>query len=99
MVVINLFLLLAFAVLLVAFVRKLPVSYTLFAAPQVIVILCITKPVPLNSACRYLLVLFPVFVALALLGRNRWLDQGWVVLSTVFLGFFTVEFLRNIFIA
>jgi hypothetical protein len=54
----------------------------LFAAPQLLVA-CRLNPTPLTSTARYVLVLFPVFVVLALL----------------FLGFLTTMFLRNTFVA
>jgi len=95
----NIVVLLGFVALLVIGARRLPLSYFLYAAPQLLLISARVNPTPLTSTARYLLVLFPIFVILALLGRNRWADQSWLVLSLLFLGLLTAAFLQNTFIA
>jgi hypothetical protein len=32
---------------------------------------------------RYILVAFPIFIALGLLSSNRWLFRGWLLLSAI----------------
>ncbi len=96
----NLALLALFTVALVAGLRRLPVSYTLYAAPQLLVIgsreLYLS---PLMSSSRYVLVLFPVFILLALLGRHRRLHHSWLILSLLLLAFLFYAFLSGPFVA
>ena len=96
----NLALLALFTVALVAGLRRLPVSYTLYAAPQLLLIgsreLYFS---PLMSSSRYVLVLFPVFILLALLGRHRRLHYSWLILSSLLLAFLFYAFLSGPFVA
>jgi len=45
------------------------------------------------------LVLFPVFILLALLGRHRRLHYSWLILSLLLLGFLFYTFLSGPFVA
>ena len=91
--------LVGFAVLTLVGVRRLPASYTLFAASQLLLISIRLQPTPLTSTTRYLLVLFPVFVVLAGFGRRRWFDRAWLVASSVGLAVLAAGFVRGQFIA
>ncbi len=51
------------------------------------------------STSRYLLVVFPVFVVLALLGRHRRPHYSWLILSLMLLGFLLFAFLSGPFVA
>lgn len=95
----NLAFLLFFAVLLVVGVRRLPVAYTLYAAPQ----LLLTgshqaAQSPLMSTSRFVLVLFPAFVVLALLGRRRRLHTAWLIFSLLLLGLLVFAFMSGPFV-
>lgn len=79
--------------------RRLPVSYTLFAASQIVLLAVRLQPTPLTSTTRYLLVLFPVFVVLAMVGRRRWFDRAWLVGSAIGLAVLASGFVRGQFIA
>jgi Gpi18-like mannosyltransferase len=52
-----------------------------------------------GSMTRYVLVLFPIFMMLALWGRNRAVDQALTIGFTVFLGAFTAIFVNWVFLA
>ena len=78
--VLNLVLLLLFGVLLVVGARRLPIAYTLFALPQFVLLATRIQPTPLTSTNRYLLVIFPVFVVLALIPWPR-VRLGWAITS------------------
>ena len=86
---------------LLAGVRRLPVSYSLFAAPQVLLILLHENYVtPLTGTLRYALVIFPVFVVLAGWGlRSRRLHYSWLILSLALLGVLLYAFLTGPFVA
>lgn len=79
--------------------RRLPASYTLFAASQILLLAVRLQPTPLTSTTRYLLVLFPVFVVLAVVGRRRWFDRAWLVGSSTGLAVLASGFVRGQFIA
>lgn len=85
--------------LVVAGSRILPLSYTLLALPQLLLPALRIQPTPLTSTNRYVLVVFPVFVLLALIGRNRRFDRLWVVASSIGLGVLALGFVRGDFIA
>ena len=95
----TLALLLLFAVLFAAGLRRFPLVYTLYAAPQLAPIAVRTSGIALASTGRYVLVLFPVFVLLGLLGRRRRFHQLWLIGSVLFLGLFLYAFLSGRFIA
>jgi hypothetical protein len=84
-----------FAGLTVAAVRLLPVSYWLFVVPQLMLALTQETVFPLMSTTRYMLVLFPCFVVLAIFGRSPRFHTTWVVLSTLLLGFLAIQFIEG----
>ena len=94
----NLGLLLLFGGLLVVGARRLPISYLLYALPQFVLIATRIQPTPLTSTSRLLLVLFPVFVVVALLPWPR-LRLAWGITSILFLGLLLAEFQRGMFVA
>ncbi len=95
----NLTALLGFIALFLAGLDRLPVSYSLFVAPQLAVVATRILPIPLTSTTRLLIVLFPVFVIVALLGQDERFDRAWTVLSLLLLGLLTAAFLRGDFVA
>ncbi len=54
---------------------------------------------PLESAMRYLMVIFPCVVMLALIGRRPLFHRAWLALSLFCLGLLTTLFLLGYFIA
>jgi hypothetical protein len=95
----NLGILLIFFVLVGAGVKLLPLSYTLYAVVQLLPVSMRLNPTPYTSTTRYMLVLFPAFVVLALAGRWRRFNESWVMISVLFLGLILYAFLNNTFIA
>ncbi len=91
--------LVGFGVVTLLGARRLPASYTLYAASQLLLLSIRLQPTPLTSTTRYLLVLFPVFVVLATFGRRRWFDRAWLVASSIGLAILAVGFVRGQFIA
>jgi hypothetical protein len=77
------FLVFAVAILL-AGSRDLPPSLTLYGllliAPAT---LFGTPQSPLMGTPRYIMASFPIFIALGLLSKNRWLFRGWLAFSTI----------------
>ena len=76
---------LAFAVvILLAGLRELPLSLTIYGflliAPAA---LFGTPEDPLFGAPRYVLMAFPIFIVLGLLARNKLIFAGWLIVSTV----------------
>ena len=97
---INLTTLLIFTSLLIAGVRHVPLTYTLYAVPQLMLIGTRQNFFsPLMATSRYILVLFPIFVLLALLGRHRRVHYSWLILSLLLLGFLLYAFLSGPFVA
>jgi hypothetical protein len=94
----NLILLIGFGVLLVIAARRLPISYTLYALPQFVLLATRIQPTPLTSTNRYLLVVFPVFVVLALIPWAR-VRLAWGITSILFLALLLTEFQRGTFVA
>ena len=94
----NLGALIVFGVLFAMGIRRLPMSYSLYVLPQFGLILATYPAWPLMSTMRYLLVMFPCFVVLALAGRRKHLHTGWLVLSILFLGLLTALFLQGNFV-
>lgn len=90
----------AFAVLaLIPIFRWLPLTYGLFALPHVVVLSTRLLPTPLTSTSRFVLVIFPIFIVLALWGRDERFHTAWLVGSTLFLGLLTYLFLIGDFVA
>jgi Mannosyltransferase (PIG-V) len=71
-------------VVLLAGLRYLPLSLTIYGLLLVVPATLFGTPVsPLMGTPRYVLVAYPVFIVLALLFRNRLLLGGWLVMSTL----------------
>jgi len=90
---------LAFALVLIG-LRKLPLYYTAFVVPPLLVPLFSPSSVhPLMSMPRFVLPLFPLFVVIALLIKDR--RVGWVVagISTVLLVLLTMQFAQWYWVA
>ncbi len=94
----NVATLVLFAVVTLLAVRRLPASYTLYAAASILLIAVRLQPIPLTSTTRLLLVVFPVFAALGIAGRHRRFDLAWTVVSAILLGFAAVTFVRGDFV-
>ena len=95
----NLATLVGAAILLVVGARRMPLTYSLYAWPPLLLIATRIQPTPLTSTTRYILVLFPVFVVAALLTEHPWLLRAWLVVSLVLLGALTAMFLLGDFVA
>jgi hypothetical protein len=76
--------------------KKLPLTYTLYIAPQLLLVMMSVVATPLASASRYMLVMFPAFVVLALAGRRRWFHTAWLVASLLGLGLLFLAIMQNI---
>lgn len=73
--------------------RKLPLEYSLYAA--IVFVLPMFSPStihPLMSFPRFTLVLFPLFVGLAVLTRNRWAFAAVLIPSVALLAVLTIQF-------
>ena len=80
--------------------RWLRGSYSLYLWAGIIFPLFSAAPNnPLLSYPRFLIVLFPMFIVLALMGRNRYADQVITWLSIVLLTFFTIRFVNWYWVA
>lgn len=95
----NVLVLAGFLVGIVVGLFKLPFSYTLFAVPQVMIAAIRIQPTPLTSTLRYMLVVFPVFVLIALGCKNRRVEQAWLLLSTVLLAYLVGLYFKGDFVA
>lgn len=84
-----------FAGLTIAAIRLLPTSYWLYVVPQIPLMLTQETVFPLMSTIRYVLVLFPCFVVLAMAGRSRRFDRGWLVVSALLLGYLTTQYVQG----
>ncbi|HEY5628179.1 MAG TPA: hypothetical protein VIR16_01585 [Candidatus Limnocylindrales bacterium] len=87
-----------FAILALAGLRRVPLSYTLYTLPQLAIMLTQQNVWPLMSTVRYLAVLFPCFVVLALAGRHERLHTGWLVISLSLLGLLSALFVQGSFV-
>jgi hypothetical protein len=94
----NLALLVTFGVLLTVGLFRLPFAYTLFALPQIVLLATRIQPTPLTSTNRYLLVIFPAFVVLALIPWRR-ARLAWAITSTLFLAILVQSFLAGDYVA
>ena len=94
----NMICLVFFALVTLVGLRRVPVAYSLFAIPQIILVGSRIQPTPLTSTARYLLVVFPVFVLLAL-APGRWPRFAWAVGSAMFLALLLAMFLRGEYVA
>lgn len=83
---------LAIALVLIG-LRKLPLYYTAFVIPPLIVPLLTPSSVnPLMSMPRFILPLFPLFVVIALLVKDRRLGVPLAVISSLLLIVLTIQF-------
>jgi hypothetical protein len=96
---INLVALLGAATLLAVGARRMPLTYSLYAWPPLLLIATRIQPTPLTSTTRYVLVLFPVFVVAAMLADRPWLRRAWLTISLIFLGTLATMFLQGDFVA
>lgn len=85
-----------FAAAFVVGLRMLPLTYSLYVAPLLLVILLGGPATPLQSASRFMLAMFPVFVVLARQGRRRWFHTGWLVASSMGLALLLTGILMNV---
>jgi hypothetical protein len=99
--VLNLLTVILCCIALLAGVRRLPVSYTLYAVPQVLLILLHENYVtPLTGTLRYALVIFPVFIVLARWStQSRRFHYSWLIFSLALLGILLYAFLTGPFVA
>jgi hypothetical protein len=91
-------LLVACIVVLIAGVRLIPLSFTLFGLACIGLLLSapdVTSDIPITSMSRYLFVVVPVYVVLARLGRLPTFDRLYVLLSAGSLALFTTLFLNH----
>jgi hypothetical protein len=95
----NLVVLFGGIALLVLGSRILPLSYTLLALPQLVLPAIRIQPTPLTSTSRYVLVVFPLFVLIALAARGRRFDRLWIVASAMGLAVLALGFIHGDFIA
>ena len=95
----NLAALLGSAGLLLAGVRRMPMTYSLYAWPPLLLVATRIQPTPLTSTMRYVLVLFPIFIVAVLLTERPWLRLAWLIVSTLLLGALTTMFLQGEFVA
>lgn len=96
---INLLALIGSTGILLYGVRKLPITWSLYAWPPLLLLASRIQPTPLTSTSRYVLVIFPIFVVAALLTENRRPAIGWLVISTLLLGLLATMFLEGKFVA
>lgn len=94
----NLVLLVIFGALLLVALRRLPFAYSLFALPQFALLITRIQPTPLTATNRYLLVIFPAFVVLALIPWQR-VRIAWAITSLLFLAILLGEFQTGTFVA
>jgi hypothetical protein len=94
----NLVALVLFIGLFVAGVRRVPLSYSLYVGPSLALIALRSPAFPLMSAMRYVSVLFPCFVVLALLARSDRVHTGWVIVSALLLALLAMLFIQGEFI-
>ena len=99
MELINVGMLLFAGVMLVPIFRRLPLAYGLYALPHVAVMATRILPTPLTSTSRFVLVIFPIFMVLAIWGRHPWVHHAWIVGSALLLGFLTYLFVIGDFVA
>lgn len=78
--------------------RRIPAELSLYAAPQLVLIWTRVLPTPLTSVGRYILVIFPLFVVLALLLEDRRLRWSYLIVSLLLLGALANEFVIGTFV-
>jgi hypothetical protein len=88
---INAFCLFAGLGLSIAVWRRLGAAYGVYSLLQLI----IPAATSLDSMSRFLLVTFPVFIELGVLGRRRWLDSTLLIGFSLFYGILLAAFLNQ----
>jgi hypothetical protein len=79
----NLAFLIFAVVVLLAGVRELPLSLTIYSLLLIVPPALFGRPdIPLMGIPRYVLVAFPIFIVLGLLARKKILFAGWLILSS-----------------
>jgi len=79
-------------------IRRIPLSFVLYGLASLGVLLSapvVSSDIPITSMSRYLLVLAPVYIVLARLGRWPIFDRLYVLLSVSGLALFTTLFLNH----
>jgi hypothetical protein len=96
----NLFALLAFTVGAAVAAIRLPFAYTLFMVPQLVLLWTrVMFYSPLMSVSRYVVVLFPVFVVLAVYSRRSGLRHGIAVVLLLPMALFFFVYVHWGFVA
>lgn len=95
----NLALLVGSVALFVLGMRRLPVEQALYALPHLALLSVRILPTPLTSTSRYLLIVFPLFVILALVLGERRARWSWAIGSLLLLGLLAHAFARGDFVA
>ena len=95
----NLALLVGSVALFALGMRRLPVEQALYALPHLALLSVRILPTPLTSTSRYLLIVFPLFVVLALVLGERRARWSWAIASLLLLGLLAHAFARGDFVA
>jgi hypothetical protein len=91
--IINLFFMIPFLALSILAFWRLPLQYAAFGFLMMMLPLSFPSSVSLMSMPRFVLVIFPLFILMALLVQGRgWLDKTITYTSLVFLGLFLSKF-------
>ncbi len=80
-------------------IGRLPLEHTLLAAPQLFLAATRILPTPLTSTTRYLGVVFPLFIVLALVAERRRIHWTWTIASVLMLALLAHGYLRGDFVA
>ncbi len=99
---VNFAFVIAFSLILFIGLRRLPLTYTLYVAPQLLLLACRQNAAtPLLATSRYVLVLFPAFVVLVSLTLHGYprLHLLWLSLSLSLLAFCTTLYVLGWFVA
>ncbi|HEU0165384.1 MAG TPA: hypothetical protein VFQ54_10095, partial [Thermomicrobiales bacterium] len=87
-------------ILVIVGLRKVPLYYTAFVLPPLIVPLFSPSSVhPLMSMPRFVLPLFPLFVVIALYATNRRVSYALAVISSIGLILLTMQFAQWYWVA
>lgn len=92
----HLVLIAVFVALFVAGLRIVPLTYSLYVGPQLLVVTMGSPATPLQSTSRFMLAMFPIFVVLARFGRNPKVHTGWLISSVLGLGMLFIAILLNV---
>jgi hypothetical protein len=92
----HLVLIALFVALFVVGLRKVPATYSLYVLPQLLVVMLGGPATPLQSASRFMLGMFPIFVVLGHFGSRRWFHTSWLTASLLGLGLLFLAILLNV---